>query len=344
MSESPDEVDRHKAGTLPEDPKADTKPTALQVPRIRTMREILTASRIKAFSKDPIEYLTTTHYRLDDITGGIRGPDNWVIAADTSFGKTSWLIAIADDNIRHRNKKVMIVSTEDSDERFGARFMVRRSGVDAKRYRNRKLLPDEMRKVVDAEAAGEPIPVYLDARGWDIDELCPHVLKVIDEQVIDLVAFDYLQEFQSKRRYQDERVKFKEIAAKLRRVGTRSKRRIPTIILSQLTLSEKTGVPTRANIRECRDVANAADTIMIGFEPENNVLGADGKEVLVKAGTKCIYVDKVKDGERKAKVPMNWNSKTASFDTVLDPEAQRFQDVVGDQFDDYGEAMDAQYP
>jgi predicted ATP-dependent serine protease len=37
-------------------------------------------------------------------------------AGDTSFGKSSWLIAIADDNIRFRKKRVLIVSTEECNK------------------------------------------------------------------------------------------------------------------------------------------------------------------------------------------------------------------------------------
>jgi hypothetical protein len=312
------------------------EPTPKPLMATETMRQILTASRIDAFSNDPIDFLTTTHYRLDDITGGIRAPDNWVIAADTSFGKTSWLIAIADDNIRHRKKRVLIVSTEDSNKRFGGRFMVRRSGVDAKRYRNRKLTREEMAKVLDTEAAGEETPTYVDVRGREVEDLVPELLRVIDGEAIDLIAFDYLQEFTTKKRYQDERVKFKEIAARLRGVGKQAKRPIPSIILSQLTLNEKTGIPTRQNIRECKDVANAADAIMIGFEPEQDIKDREGL-VLVEEGTKFIYVDKIKDGERKGKVPMRWNAKCACFETVADPEEERFRNAGGDEFDRYGD-------
>ncbi len=308
----------------------------------RTMREILTASRIQAFSTDPIEFLTTAHWRLDDISGGIRAPDSWLIAGDTSFGKTSWLIAIADDNILHRKKRVLIVSTEDSEQRFGGRFMVRRSGVNAKRYRNRKLEPGEMRRVLDTEAKGEPVPVYVDVRQRSVEELCPELGRVIDGEAIDLIAFDYLQEFETKRRYQDERIKFKDIAKQLRAVGRNAKRPIPSIILSQLTLSEKTGIPTRANIRECKDVGNAADVIMIGFEPTEDVRDREG-EIVVRAESKCIYVDKVKDGERKAKVPMDWNQECACFNTVADPEAQRIADMA-EQWDGVADNSDDWHP
>jgi hypothetical protein len=324
MREPGDDTDEAEAASPVPAPER-----AAKILNVRTMREILTASRIDAFSTEKVDSLTTAHYRLDDITGGIRAPDSWLIAADTSFGKTSWLIAIADENILKHKKRVLIVSTEDSDKRFGGRFMVRRSGVNAKRYRNRMLTADEKRRVVDVESRGEPEPTYVDVRQRYVEDLCPLLVQVIDDEGIDFIAFDYLQEFDTKRRYQDERIKFKDIAKQLRAVGRAARRPIPSAILSQLTLNEKTGIPTRANIRECKDVGNAADAIMIGFEPAEDVRDRDGI-VVVQAETKCIYVDKCKDGERKAKVPMKWNAESACFDTVHDPDVERYQ-----QFDDF---------
>lgn len=329
---SPDEAEQNKDGTLDADPKVGTKLVSAQIPRVHSMREILTASRINAFSREEIKSLTMGHYKLDLVTGGFRPPFSWVIAADTSWGKSSMVVSIADENIK-KGKTVLIASQEDTEELYGDRFMARRSGVSAQRYRDRKLTEDEMKKVVEQEAKGEPVPVFMFTKGWKIEDLVPHWLKLIAEEQIDLVVFDYLQEFETKRRFQDERVKYKEIAATLRGVGKTAK--IPSIILSQLTITEKTGIPTRANIRECRDVANASDGILIGFEPDKNLTNKAG-EVIVEAGTKCVSVDKCKNGERGRKVPMKWNNHSACFDTVIDPEAERLQKYV-DQAGDYSE-------
>ncbi len=337
----PTEEDPERAAIQDEPAVPAPQETAAQILNVRTMREILTAARIDAFSTEVIDSLTTAHYRLDDITGGIRAPDSWLIAADTSFGKTSKLIAIADENIRFKKKRVLIVSTEDSDRRFGGRFMIRRSRVNAKRFRNRCLTREEIKAVTNTEAQGEPEPTYVDVRQRPVEDLCPLLVQVIDDEEIDLIAFDYLQEFDTKRRYQDERIKFKDIAKQLRAVGRAARRPIPSIILSQLTLNEKTGIPTRANIRECKDVGNAADVILIGFEPTENVTDRSGA-VVVEAETKCIYVDKCKDGERKAKVPLIWNAECACFDVAIDPEQERINANAA-LYDDFAEPYGGSY-
>lgn len=312
----PDEADMQRDGTLPADARTGTKRVAANVPRVLTVQQLLTASRERAFMKKaPNDTLTTGHYRLDDITGGIRKGFSWLFGADTSFGKSTWLVAVADENIKAK-KKVLICSSEDPEEIYGDRLMIRRAQVNAKRHRDRMLDKDEMQRVLDVEQSAEPEPVYVDASRWNVEELAPHLETIIREQAIDLVAFDYIQEFKSNKRWQDERVKFREIASVLRHLGKRLK--IASILFSQLTLDADTKIPTRRNIRECRDIANASEVILIGFEPDADVKDKTGA-VLVDAGTKCVLVDKCKNGPRGAKVPLAWNQDSACFDRVWDP-------------------------
>lgn len=337
MSGAPDEADLHKAGKLPSDPKEGTKPVAQNVPRVHTVSDLLIESRKRAFDTTKLDVCTTGHYRLDAITGGIRKGFTWLFGADTSFGKSSWLICVTDENIK-LGKKVLIVSSEDTEEVYGDRLMVRRAGVSATNFRDRKLDEAERALVDIAAQKAEHVPVFIDARRWCVEDLIPHLRKVIKEEGVDVVAFDYVQEFRSKKRWQDERIKYKEIASQLRHVAKDEK--VAGLLFSQLTMTESTKIPTRANIRECRDIANASEVILIGFEPDK-MIEVPGREP-IQAGTKCLLIDKCKNGPRGGKLPMDWCSKTASFKRVLDPDAQRFADVVGDQFDNYGD--NARYP
>ena len=139
---APDEADQHKAGKLPSDPKQGTKPAAQLVPRVHTVRDLLTGARKRVSEMSKEDICTTGHYKLDKITGGIRKGFCWLFGADTSFGKSSWLISVADENILD-DKRVMIVSSEDTEEIYGDRLMIRRAQVDAMRFRDRKLDPAE---------------------------------------------------------------------------------------------------------------------------------------------------------------------------------------------------------
>lgn len=338
MSGVPDEADLHRDQKLSSNPKDGTKVVAAQVPRVLTLSDLMSGSRQRLFSKETIDICTTGHYRLDQITGGIRAGFTWLIGADTSFGKSSWLISVCDINI-DLGKRVLIVSSEDPEELYGDRLMVRRANVNAVRYRDKCPTRDEANRVVVAEQAAKPVPVYIDARKWCIEDLIPHLKTIIKEQKIDVVAFDYVQEFKSKRRWQDERVKFREIASAMRHVARDAK--IAALLFSQLTVSETTMIPTRANIRECRDMASGSDVILIGFETKKQ-LDVPGKQS-IPAETKCFLVDKVKNGPRGGKIPMDWDTDVATFKRVEVSE-RRTAPAAGGEFDDYGDAYEARHP
>ena len=199
---------------------------------------------------------------------------------------------------------------------YADRLLTRRAGISATRLRDRKLLKSEVSRVTDAVNKAEAVPVYLDARRWPVENLTPHLRAIIKEEKIDIVAFDYVQEFQSKRRWQDERVKYREIASQLRHVAKDAN--IAAILFSQLTLSQDTKIPNRSNIRECKDIANASEVIVIGFEPDKEIPTSRGPAI--EAGTKCLMIDKCKNGPRGAKIPMLWNDISASFSAVESDE------------------------
>jgi len=310
-NKQPDEADRHKAGTLDRDPKSNVRPIALNVPRVHTVLDLLRASEAKLGTKAGELRCTTTHYELDRITGGFRPGFTWLFGADTSFGKSSWLVAVADENIR-LGKRVLIVSSEDTEDIYGDRLLVRRAGVNAMRFRDGVLTFEESRAVTEVVARAEKVPVYVDARRYPVEDLAGHLSKIIAEHKVDLVAFDYVQEFRTKRRYQDERIKFREIASVLRHITKDAK--IAGAIFSQLTIDEKTVIPNRRNIRDCRDMAHGAEVILIGFEPKDDVVM--GGRLVGNKGRKCIFVDKVKNGPRGRVIEMAWSKRRACFDTV----------------------------
>jgi replicative DNA helicase len=347
---SADEAEQHKAGTLPADPETGTKVVANDVPTVRTAHDVLNGSATRAMSKEEIASFTTGHYRLDEITGGFRPSFTWLVGADTSWGKSSWLVSVCDENMA-AGKTCLIVSSEDAESVYGDRLMARRSRVDARNIRDRRLTKPEMDTVLEVASRGERRPLFVAAngeegddgratKGWPIEDLLRHLAIIVREQNVGFVAFDYLQEFTSKGAHQDERLKFKAMAGMMRRFIRQLK--ICGVVFSQLTLNSETKIPTRANIRECRDVANGSDVILIGFEPDADVKDRDGK-ILVDAGQKCIHVDKVKNGPRGGKVPLEWDKHSACFNRVKDPE-QVMRDRQAAEWAGIGEDIDTRYP
>ncbi len=294
-----------------------------------TVRDLLTGAATDALTRRRQEYCTGLHWQLDEATGGIRPGHVWVFGAETNWGKSSWLVGVADENIK-RGKKVLIVSSEDSESIYGNRLMARRARVNFSRLRDRNLTREETDRVMLAAQQGEQLPVFVDARGRDIESVCREVENMILDHAVDLVAWDYLQEFRTKERHQDERVKYREIAAQMRNV-TKSAG-IAGLILSQITVSETKKTPDKHSIRECRDVSNAAEVVALGFTPEADLKGPNGV-VVAAAGVKCIKIDKAKDGQKR-NVQMDWNTESACFEMTEKPRSQA--EFLGDEFDQTG--------
>jgi replicative DNA helicase len=321
MSKAPDENDKQQAGKLSSNPEAGTKaagPVDKNAPRILTVRQILESAVRRSRTEAGETPCTTGHYQLDDATGGIRRGKGWVFAAESSWGKSSWLIAVTDENLR-LGKRVLIVTSEDDEDTYGARLLARRSLVPAKRIRKGEFDGFDDEAIEKTIRDSEKLPVYLDARGKTAEWTAKTVDKLIADENIDLVAYDYLQEWTAARQQENHRLTVKYIAALLRKTVKLKNR--ASIIFSQITQPDsasKGTTPNRNMIRDCRDVANAAEVIVLGYSPAAAVM--DGDRIVVPSGAHAVWVDKVKDGPKGFAVLMDWDETTASFRRVDRPK------------------------
>ena len=326
-----DENDDLKAGKASPNPMDGALPIPIvdgkrvPMPTVLTVRQLMEESAARATGEARQEFCTTGVYALDDKTGGLRPGHVWVFGADTSWGKSSFLVMLADDNIR-AGKKVLIVSAEDAPTMYGDRLLVRRSMVRAKAFRDRALSFEEKRRVQDKVREAEPVPVYLDARGKRAELVAAEVKLAVMKHGIDLVAYDYLQEFRSSKNHQDRRNEVAEVAAALREsIKTTG---ITGIIFSQITVQEGKKHPDKHSIRESRDVSNAAEAVLLGFTPEKPIISKkNGKEVAAR-GQKCILIDKAKDGLRGV-VALKWDNDSACFVSEPKPPGEY------DEFDNF---------
>lgn len=328
---SKDLNDKAVAGELPADLADGAKPIAADVPRVLTVKELIRGAQRRSSSKFGGMGCPTGNFEIDNVTGGLKPGFVWVFGADTSWGKSSFLIMLADECIK-KSKRVLIVSAEDSEQIYGDRLLLRRSRISADNLRRRRLTDEEHEKVADALKGAEDVPVFLDARGRGVEWICNQVKRLIKEHNIDVVAYDYLQAFDNEKPQQDRRNQVTYIA----RVLTDSVKTsgVSGIIFSQITVQEGKSHPDKHSIRESRDVSNAAEVVMLGFTPEKPVMKA-GKQV-ADPGQKCVLVDKCKDGPRGGIFVLDWDTGSACFNTRVDPEQERLEREAA-QWSDFGE-------
>lgn len=335
---SKDLNDRMTDGTMPRSPDLKVVPLNEAAkrreeespPRVHSVRDLLAGSAERAGNPKRLEVACTTgHWELDMYTGGLRPGFAWVVGADTSWGKSTWAVSVADENIR-KGKRVMIVSVEDPPELYGDRLLSRRAQVSAMRIMKGQCTGDELRKIHRVRDAAEDVPVYVQCGMRPIEAFAKQLTSIIRGEGIDVVIFDYLQEFQTSKRHQDERTRFKWTSGIMRDVIRSNDK--TGIILSQLTITGDKKIPDKHSIRESRDVSNAAEVVAIGFCPDEDVFkpspGRDSNgrdlqpERLFEKGKKYLLLDKNKAGPPKKRIKLSWNEDLACFDQVEDPEQE----------------------
>ena len=273
--------------------------------------------------RDAAKLCRTGMGRVDYITGGIRPGFCWLVGGDTNVGKSTFAVSVAVHNLL-RGLGVLIVSAEDPIELYGARFLCRELKISAMGLRDGKLSELDKERIRDNVDESVPWPVYISADGVPLEEVCKWVEWAIEEYDIKLTIWDYLQEFRLGRQLENDRLSTKQ-KAKLMRTTARSTN-TAEITLSQLTLSEKTTIPTRQNIRDCRDAAHGADVIGLLFEKP-----AD-KDDIGQPPDRMLFLDKVKDGPAKIIVSLDWDQFSASFREQL-PETSEEPPEGIEEFD-----------
>jgi replicative DNA helicase len=312
-----DENDKLRAGKLPVDP-FEGETVSDDAPHILTVLDLLASSLERATSSVERIYGTSGDYRIDEATGGLRPGDVWLVGADTSWGKSSFAVMLADENIK-RGKRVLIVSAEDGEATYGDRLMRRRAGVDAQRMRHRRLSAADKAAMVDVLANGEALPVFIDARGKTVEWLAPRCKRAIVEHAIDIVVFDYVGAFVGKLKQQDKRNMVHYVARVLTDiVKTATPGGISGVIMSQLTHGDEETVPGKYSIRDSKDLTQMSEVTLIGFLAPKDMPERD-----IAKGDRCIKIAKVKEGPVGGNVRLAWNSISACFDSVHEENTYR---------------------
>lgn len=298
-----DENDKLRDGELSTDPMSGTKPAnarakeiAEDAGRLKTVQGIMSASwdEVKA-ARDGRKIITTCHYEIDRDTGGFKPEDVWIIAGKSQWGKTSFTIACADENIK-AGHRVLIVSGEDRPSMYGERLLIRRTRINRYRYQNNRMTDDEERKGSNAVARAEHLPVYLDARGKSVEWASKKVRQIVAAEGIDLIFWDYIQCFHKDKPTQDQRMGITYIA----RIMTDTIKTTGKAggLLSQVTPDDKAMIPDMYSIRDSKDVANAAEVVAIGFFPKSAIeRDMNGRKMMIaEEGARAIVLAKNKPG------------------------------------------------
>lgn len=321
-------------GTYPDDEReaieseaegsADEVPSAAARFGARSLADLLSGVIKRAELGKVQRGVTTGHWALDEMLGGLRRKRITIIGADTSFGKSSFAIMVAQEAIT-AGAGVLLLSSEDSEDAYGQRFMARIANLNAFKIRDNELGNGDVQIMRRYLAGASTAPFFVDCIGKTTEHGCAAIRALCKEHEIDLVIVDYIQRFNLQKRTQDQRTKVTEIGYMFSDAIKESN--AAGLLLSQLKRPEnETKPPTLHDLKESGDLENMAEHVLLGHL-ERGASSRDDK--------RYFYIAKNKDGPRNVdKIEMPFSTETASFVTQAPAERPR------DSYDDMDDSLD----
>lgn len=271
---------------------------------VRTMGQTMRAVWDACQPKADAPRCGSGHFLVDKLIGGYRREMITALAAQTSWGKSSWALAAVDEAHAH-GQRVLLVSGEDAEVLYGKRMAARKSDISAIRLRDEKLTEDEMAKLMLAVNGAQDVPWFLDGRGRSAEFCARAIEAILAEEQYDLVIVDYLQTFSAKA--QDRRNEVSKVGRlfsdAIKRGGASG------LLLSQVKRTDGRR-PKKEDIKESGDIENAAEHVLVGWVEESK----DEDTQRLKR-TRYLAVEKNKDGPVYIDPPifLPFNDYTASF-------------------------------
>lgn len=303
-----DENDKLKAGILPPTPDADAEVVA-EGPRVVWADDGLRRAAQRAITPQDLRYISTGHRELDELTGGMRPKEAWLLGADTSWGKSSWIVSVCDEAMK-KGHRPLIITMEDPEEVWFDRLLARRAGVNAKRLRNRSLTSDEMTAVDRVQRAAPKKPLVLEAFGKSAEWIMKTSKEIIKTHECDLVFVDYLQEVGTddkdmrKDPYREQSWIARNFRALYKDLG------VAFCLVTQLTLDKEGERPSKRSVRGSKDIIIGTEVCVMGWNPIEDVQTRN--RGVIEAGTRLMLLVKAKSMETDF-VVMNWDKHSACF-------------------------------
>src|SRR5579884_1696726 len=183
-----------------------------------------------------IKGISTGFLKFDEMTGGLREGELFILAARPAMGKTAFALNIAQYIACNPKepKAVALFSLEMSKESLLTRLICATARVDQQRFRAGYLNAEERHALQDALYRIVESPLYIDdTAGTNLMDVHSKLRRLQAEQDLGLVVIDYLQLMQGRGRYEN---RVQEISSLSRGFKLMSKElRVPFLVLSQLS-------------------------------------------------------------------------------------------------------------
>jgi len=247
-----------------------------------------------------------------------------VVGADTSAGKTSFAMQIA-EHIAMNGTAVAYYSIEMTKEKLMDRFIASRSNLPREKINHPRNMSDldwaELEKV---SAVCEGWPLYIShISPLDIYTLSSFTRRLASKADVKAIFVDYLQIME----YPDDRSEVNSIRILSRALKQlASNLGIAVVVLSQLRkrmAGQNVLPPTMDDLHSSSSLAKDADLVFMIHREETYHMDDDtwAEEHPEKVGTASILIRKQRNGPR-GKALLRWNGARTRFESLqhVDPE------------------------
>jgi replicative DNA helicase len=194
---------------------------------------------------------------------------------DHGVGKTTFALQLA-EKIAIKNKSVVYVSLEMSDEQIIQKILSKRTKINSRKIRNGDLDDEEMTKVSLACSEITEIPINILTKTNTIQQIEIEARRMKNRKKLDLLVIDYLQLVRNIGNFKSREQEVADISRTLKLLSLELE--IPIIALCQLNRNASKNEPTLADIRESGAIEQDADNVIFLYpqeEDNNNIITVD---------------------------------------------------------------------
>ncbi len=223
--------------------------------------DIIEKKRIQGTKYD-YKYFTGI-FDLDKATNGLHEEELTIIGARPGVGKTTFALQIA-HKIASNGTPVSIVSLEMSETQIVQKLISKVANVDSNKLRTGNLNLLEQEKVTMAEGKISDLPLFINTRIRNIQEIEIYARKLKNKNNLGLLIIDYIQLVKSKNKFNSREQEVAEISRNLKLLSLELK--IPIIGLCQLNRNAARSEPTLADLRESGAIEQDADNVIFIYK------------------------------------------------------------------------------
>jgi len=264
--------------------------------------------------------IATGFEKLDQMSGGMKPGEMFVVAARPSMGKTSFMMNIVEHVCLELGKPSMVFSCEMTSLQLVQRLLYARARFSvsqvAKGYTPSKL---DFQRVNNTSIDIAKSKLFIDdTPGISINELRAKARRKKRDEGIEFIAIDYLQLLKSRTK-QAENSREREIAEISGGIKNLAKELgVPILILAQLNRGPETrtggslGVPRMSDLRESGSIEQDAD--LVGLLYRAAYYAKDDEERLEVEGRAELVLAKNRNGET-GNIPLTFIADLMRFES-----------------------------